>query len=327
MALPQYIRDRLSLPVFCAPMFSISGPDLVREACKAGFVAALPRRNASDLTQFDEWLRTIRADLTDYSAVHRGAPVGPLAANLNIRAEPADLEADLDVCQRHGVEIVVSVAGNPAELIRRVHGRGLLAYHDVTNLRFAEKAIAAGADGLVCIGAGGGGHSGTISHLALVPRIRAMFDGVIVMAGAIGTGAAVRASEILGADLAYIGTRFIATRESMAADAYKQMLVDHTSADLLYTPQVAGVAANWLIPSIRRNGLDPENLPRPTAKGMAHDHLPPEVKPWKSLWSAGQSVDLIQDCPDFAELARRLRREYVQACELADMASAARAGL
>jgi nitronate monooxygenase len=205
-----------------------------------------------------------------------------------------------------------------------VHDFGGRVFHDVTSLRFAEKAITAGADGLNCIGAGGGGHSGTISHLALIPRIRAMYDGIIVMAGAVSTGAVIRASEILGADLAYLGTRFIATRESDAPDEYKDLLVTETSTDLIYTGGVAGVPANWLVESIRKVGLDPSNLPQPLGKGMRHDHLPPGVQPWRNVFSAGQGIDLIDDIPKVSELVARLRAEYIAACDLPSFSDAAR---
>jgi nitronate monooxygenase len=194
----------------------------------------------------------------------------------------------------------------------------------VTSLRFAEKAMAAKADGLTCIGAGGGGHSGTISHLALIRTIRAMYDGTIIMAGAVSDGATIRAAEVLGADLAYLGTRFIATVESEAPAAYKELLVSQTSSDLVYTGKVAGVPANWLLESIRRVGLDPDDLPEPLGRGMRHDHLPAQAQPWKTIWSAGQGIDLINDIPTVAELVRRLRREYVAACQVPDMAEVAR---
>ncbi|MGE0100615.1 MAG: NAD(P)H-dependent flavin oxidoreductase [Hydrogenophaga sp.] len=186
----------------------------------------------------------------------------------------------------------------------------------MTSIRFAEKAIAAGADGLNCIGAGGGGHSGTISHLALIRTVRAIYQGTIVMGGAVSDGATIRAAEILGADLAYLGTRFIATRESRAPQAYKELLVSQSSADLRYTDGIAGVHANWLVESIRSVGLDPDNLPRPLGRGMRHDHLPEGAAPWKNIWSAGQGIDLIHDIPSVAELVQRLRHEYQEACHL-----------
>ncbi|WP_041374242.1 NAD(P)H-dependent flavin oxidoreductase [Phenylobacterium zucineum] len=324
MALDSSIRSRLTLPVICAPMFLVTGPALVREACKAGVVGGLPRQNAADLERFDQWLAQIRADLDAYRAAEPQRRIGPIAVNLSVRLPVDELKACLAVCRRHGVEIIISASGDPTELVKHVHDWGGRVFHDITSLRFAEKAIAAGADGLTCIGAGGGGHSGTISHLALIPQVRAIFDGVIVMAGAVSTGAAIRAAEILGADLAYMGTRFIATRESDAPDAYKQMLVSERSQDLIYTGAIAGVPANWLVESIRRNGLDPENLPIPEGRGMRHDHLPEGVRPWKTLWSAGQGIDLIEDIPTVSELVLRLRREYVAACETPDMAEAAR---
>jgi nitronate monooxygenase len=323
VALDVRIREQLTLPAFCAPMFLVSGPDLVREACKAGLVGGLPRQNARTFEQFEQWLTGIRADLEEHADANPGARIGPIAVNLATRMDPDVLAQHLDVCRRAGVEIIVSAAGDPSELIARVHDWGGKVFHDVTSLPFAEKAIAAGADGLTCIGAGGGGHSGTISHLALIPKVRAMFDGTIVLAGAVSNGAAIRAAELLGADLAYLGTRFIATQESNARPDYKQLLLSQSSADLMYTPAISGVAANWLTASMRKVGLDPHDLPEP-GKAMRHDHLPEGVRPWVNLWSAGQGIDLIEDVPTVAELVRRLRAEYVAACQLPDMAEAAR---
>lgn len=323
MSLDPAIRARLRLPAVCAPMFLVTGPDLVREACKAGLIGGLPRQNARTLDQFDDWLGAIRRDLDEYAAHHPDARIGPIAVNLATRLAPDDLRDHLDVCGRHGVEIIISATGDPTELIKQVHDWGGKVFHDVTSLRFAEKAIAAGVDGLTCIGAGGGGHSGTISHLALIPKVRSMFDGTIIAAGAISTGAAIRAAEILGADLAYLGTRFIATQESAAPPEYKQLLLSQTSVDLHYTEKISGVAANWIGESMRRVGLDPDALPTPSGR-MRHDHLPGGVKPWKNLWSAGQGIDLIDDLPTVAELVRRLRAEYVTACSTSDMVEHAR---
>jgi nitronate monooxygenase len=207
-------------------------------------------------------------------------------------------------------------------MARRAHDAGLKVLHDVTSIRFAQKAIAAGVDGLICIGAGGGGHSGALSHLSLIRQVRAIFDGIVVLAGAVSDGATIRAAEILGADLAYLGTRFIATRESEAPDAYKALLVSQTSSDLSYTPKVAGVAANWLVESLRMAGLDPDNLPEPLGRGMRHDHLPEGAVPWKNLWSAGQGIDLIHDIPTVAELVARLKAEYDAACRIPDFSGA-----
>ena len=324
MALDVTLRAKLALPAVCAPMFLVTGPELVSAACKAGVVGSLPRQNARDRETFEEWLRLIRTDLDEFAAMNPNAPVGPLAVNLATAFDPDQLTTELALCERYGVDVIISATGNPAELARRVHDWGGVIFHDVTTMKFAEKAIAAGVDGLTCIGAGGGGHSGTISHLVLIPKIRSIFDGVIVLAGAVSNGAAVRAAEVLGADLSYLGTRFIATKESRASDAYKAMIERGTSADLMYTPDIAGVAANWMIESMTAAGLDPADLPKPLKPGLTHAHLPEGVKPWKNLWSAGQGIDLIDDIPTVAELVARLRREYVAACEMPSMVDAAR---
>jgi nitronate monooxygenase len=324
MSLDPRIRAGLTLPAICAPMFLVTGPALVAEACKAGVIGGLPRQNARDLEEFEAWLAQITEALARHRQAHPAAPIAPIAVNYPTRMAPDDLAANLALCARYGVEIIISVGGDPTELVSRVHDFGGKVFHDITSLRFAEKAIAAGADGLNCIGAGGGGHSGTISHLALIPRLRAIYDGTLVMAGAVSTGAVIRAAEVLGADLAYLGTRFIATRESDAPEAYKQLLVSQTSSDLVYTGDIAGVPANWMLESIRAAGLDPENLPKPLGRGMRHDHLPPGVTPWRNLWSAGQGVDLIDDIPTVADLVGRLRAEYVAACEAPSMIDAAR---
>lgn len=324
MALDSKLRAALVLPAVCAPMFLVSNPDLVREACLAGIVGALPRANARSLDVFEGWLAGISAARAQRLQADPAARVGPLAVNLLTRLPEDELDHEIEVCRRHGVEIFISATGNPALVTQRVHAQGGRVFHDVTSMKFARKAIDAGVDGLTCIGSGGGGHSGVINHLALIPRIRQIFDGTLLMAGGISTGAAIRAAEVLGADLAYMGTRFIATREAGVDPAYHQMLIDSTSADLLYTGQISGVPANWLVRSMEALGLDPANLPQPAGKGVSHGHLPDGVQPWKNLWSAGQGVDLIDDIPSVAELVIRLRREYVMACETADMAEVAR---
>lgn len=323
MPLAPAIRARLTLPAVCAPMFLVSGPALVREACKAGLMGALPRQNARSLEAFDGWLGEIRRDLDAYAAARPAARIGPIAVNLATRMADDELRRNLEVCRRHGVEIIISAAGDPTELIARVHDIGGMVFHDVVNLRFAEKAIAAGADGLTCIGAGGGGHAGTISPLALIPKVRAMFAGTLLMAGAIGNGAAIRAAEVLGADLAYVGTRFIATQEAAAAAAYKELLVAETSRGLRFTDAVGGAPASWILESLRRVGLDPDDLP-PPGRPFTYDHLPDDARPWRDFWSAGQAIDLIEDVPTVAELCARLRREYVAACAEPDMAEVAR---
>lgn len=324
MTLDPSIRDRIVLPVVCAPMFLVSNPDMVRAACKSGIVGALPRQNARSFEMFEGWLKEIRDDLDGYAEANPGRRIGPLAINLATRLPPEEAEEHIATCKRYGVEVIISAVGNPAELAARVHGHGLKIWHDVTSFRFAEKAIEAGVDGMTCVGAGGGGHSGNIGHLVLLPRIRRIFDGTLLMAGSISTGAAIRAAEILGADLAYMGTRFIATEEAAVDPAYARMLEENHSEDLMFTPAIAGVPANWLVPSMERLGLDSKNLPRRETKGMGYDHLPEGIRPWKNMWSAGQGIDLIEDTPSIAELVMRLRREYVSACDAPNYVDVAR---
>lgn len=308
MTLPAELRDRMRLPAMAAPMFLISGVELAIESCKAGIIGSLTRNHCRDDAEFEAQLAAVNDALARLRDAEPERRIGPLAANISIGMPPDTRAAALDACRRHAVDIVVTAGGDPSPLVPMVHDRGGRIFHDVTSLRFAEKAIAAGVDGVIAIGAGGGGHSGTISHLALVPQIRAIFDGTIVMAGAIATGAAIRAAEILGADLAYLGTRFIATKESMASDAYKAMLVSGSPADLIYTGAINGLPAMWMVESMRAQGLDPACLPTPQRRGGGH--LPPGVKPWKTLWSAGQGIGLIDDIPTVAELVERLCEQY-----------------
>lgn len=324
MALDPSLRDRFVLPAVCAPMFLVSNPAMVLAACKAGIMGALPRQNARSFEVFESWLRDIRADLDAHADAHPGARIGPLAINLATKLEAGEMDRHVKLCRQYEVDVIISATGNPAELARCVHDNGLKIFHDVISFRFAEKAIAAGCDGLTCVGAGGGGHSGNIGPLVLVPRIRRIFAGTLLMAGSISTGAAIRAAEILGADLAYMGTRFIATREAATDPDYARMLVENRSEDLMFTPKIAGVAANWLVPSMERLGLDPTALPVPQSRGMSHDHLPEGVRPWKNLWSAGQGIDLIDDVPAISDLVLRLRREYIAACEAPSFAEVAR---
>jgi nitronate monooxygenase len=306
-------------------MFLCSGVALAAESCKAGLIGTLTRNHLRDTAELESELQAVSAALQAAREADPARPIAPLAVNISQRFPIDEMRAQLALCRRFAVEIIITASGDPSWCAPLIRDAGLLHYHDATSVRFAEKAIAAGVDGIIAIGAGGGGHSGGISHLALIPEIRARFDGTIVLAGAVSTGATIRAAEVLGADLVYLGTRFIATRESKAPDAYKSMLVQATAADVLYTDAVNGVPANWLKPSLVANGLDPANLPRPVTRGA--DHLPPEVKPWVNLWSAGHGVSLIHDVPPVAELARRLQREYLSACAIPDMASAARTAL
>ena len=321
MALPEQLRDRLTLPAVAAPMFLCSGVELAAAACTAGIMGSLTRNHCRDTAEFEQQLKGVAVHVARFHGQHPQRKIGPLAVNISTHFGDDEMRAHLALCKQHGASIVITSVGDPTLMVPMVHDAGLLHFHDVTSLRFAEKAIAAGVDGIVAIGAGGGGHSGILSHLAFIPQVRAMFDGVVVLAGAVTNGATIRAAEILGADLAYMGTRFIATREAAAPDEYKAMLLAGTAADVVYTNAVNGMSAMWLKASLKANGLDLEKMPTLTKRGT--DHLPPEVKPWKTVWSAGQGIGLINDIPSVAELVRRLQIEYVAACALPDMARAA----
>ena len=323
MALDPSIRNQLTLPAVCAPMTAVTGPELVTEACKAGIIGALPPQTAKRFEEFEGWMKDIDEDLRRFRDTNPGVRVGPLAINLSTQKTLDEIAEDMKLCAKYGIKIFITAMGNPTEMAKRVHDYGGVIWHDVTSLKHAEKAMQAGVDGMTCIGAGGGGHSGTMSHLVLVPKVRQMFSGTIIMAGAVATGAVIRAGEILGADLAYLGTRMIATQEARVDPRYAQMLADDSSAELIYTPKVTGVPANWMKNSLRLVGLDPDDLP--VAKGHRdRSHLPEGVTPWRDIWSGGQAMDLIHDVPTVAELVKRLRREYVAACAIPDMADAAR---
>ena len=299
--------ERLSIPVVCAPMFLISGVSLVSEACKAGIIGAIPSANARDEFQFADWMDQLYAEVANLPA--NGTPPGPIAANLNVRAGERIMtprfEADLQTCRRHHTEIVITVNGDPTPVVREVHDWGGLVFHDVTTIRHARRAAAAGVDGLVLVCSGGGGHSGLLNPFTFVPQVREFFAGTIILAGAIGTGRAVRAAQVMGADLCYMGTRFIATQESMACERYKQMLVEAESADLVYTPAFSrGVPAMLLKSSLREAGFDPDKLPTQEEAAAAKPRV------WRDIWAAGQSVGVIEDIPRVAELVARLIAEY-----------------
>jgi nitronate monooxygenase len=325
MSLPAQIRSRLTLPAVAAPMFLCSGVALATETCKAGLIGSLTRNHCRDMQELQVQLESVATSLQRFRELHPQRPIGPLAVNISTHFGIDDMRAHLALCKRFGAQIVITSVGDPTSMVPLVHDAGLLHFHDATSMRFAEKAIAARVDGIVAIGAGGGGHAGNISHLAFIPQLRAMFNGTVVLAGAVSNGATIRAAELLGADLVYLGTRFIATRESLAPDAYKAMLVEGGSADVSYTNAINGIPASWLKASIRSIGLDPENLPKPVARGT--DHLPPGIKPWTHVWSAGQGIGLIHDIPTVAELVDRLQREYVTACSIPDMSVAAQAAV
>ncbi|CAH0202106.1 nitronate monooxygenase family protein [Roseomonas sp. CECT 9278] len=300
MPIPAIFRGRLSVPVVAAPQFLVSGPDYVVEACRAGIVGTFPALNQRTTEGYGAWLEQIAERL---AAAPSAAPFG---VNLIVHRSNARLQDDLAATVRHRVPLVITSLGIVPEVIAAVQSYGGLVFHDVTNLRHAVKAVDGGVDGLIAVCAGAGGHAGRLSPFALLPELRALFSGPLLMGGAISTGRQVAAALMLGADMAYMGTRFIAARESMAADAHKQMVVDATAADIVYTPAISGVHANFLRASIAAAGLDPDRLPEATGEHVG-DH---DKRPWKNIWSAGQGVGSIHDTPGMADLVARLREEY-----------------
>ena len=321
MKLAEELRTGLVLPAICAPMMIVSNVGLVGAAAKSGVMAGLPRHNARSQKEFENWLQALNRDLGEFRDANPDAPVGPVAVNIIAARPPAETKADIELCVTLGIRHFITALGDPAEIAKAVQDHGGVVMHDVTKLRHAEKAIEGGVDGLICIGGGGGGHSGTLNPFAFVPKIRALWDGLIIFAGCVSNGSAIRAAEILGADLVYLGTRFIATQEANAPAAYKAMLVENLSDDLAYTPVITGVAANWLKPSLATHGIELAEI-APATRG-SYDHLPEDTRPWRDLWSAGHGIDMIDDVPTVAELVARLRREYVAASKVPDMAEAA----
>ena len=309
MSMPQNLRSRLRLPVLAAPMFVVSGPDLVIEQCKAGVIGSFPALNARPQDDLDKWLTRIETELAQYQQQHPGKKVAPFAVNLIVNKANQRLEQDTEVVLAHKVPIVITSLSAPTAIVPRVHAYGGMVLHDVIKVRHAEKALEAGVDGLIAVCAGAGGHAGTLNPFALVNELRQIHKGLLVLSGAITNGAAILASEAMGCDLAYIGTRFIATRESLAIEGYKQMIVDSNSGDVVYTPLFSGVHGSYLAGSIRNAGLDPANLPLQDAPGQ-YRNREDRPKTWKEIWGAGQGVGDINDIPPVAQLVDRLEKEY-----------------
>ncbi|HLY57637.1 MAG TPA: nitronate monooxygenase [Stellaceae bacterium] len=303
---------RLALPVICAPMFLVSEPILTIAACKAGVVGSFNCRNARTPEEFESWIERIDCELAAARQADPQAPIAPYAVNLPVRRPThTRFDADLEICVRHKVPLIISMNGNPREIVEAAHAYGGKVIHDVTSVEFARKAADAGVDGLIALCAGAGGHTGYLSPFALLPQIRRFFPGLVVLAGAITDGRSIRAAQVLGADLAYMGTRFIATQEAQVAPEYKALLLSQQTRDVMTTDRISGLAANFMRGSITARRLDPENLPPPT--GVFQAALPDGIKAWRDVWSAGHGVGLIDDIPSVAELVARLRREYDEA--------------
>jgi nitronate monooxygenase len=322
MPLPPSFEDRLKLPLIAAPMFLVSGPDLVVECCKAGIVGSFPALNQRDSAGFEAWLVEIERRLSE-SERTSGGRAAPFGVNLIVHDTNPRWRDDLALCVKHRVPLIITSLGAVSDLVHSVHGYGGVVFHDVINVRHARKAAEAGVDGLILVCAGAGGHAGVLSPFALVPEVRRFFAGTIILAGAISTGQQVAAARVMGADLAYLGTRFICTRESLAPAAYKEMITTSAAADIVYTPAISGVAANFLAASLRQAGLDPARLP---AEGKIDfgKELNAEARAWKTIWSAGQGVGSIRDVPAVADLVARLRAEFATAvAETTRLAAAA----
>ncbi|WP_060515752.1 NAD(P)H-dependent flavin oxidoreductase [Pseudomonas sp. NBRC 111132] len=308
MSLPALLEQRLRLPVVAAPMFLISNPKLVLACCASGVVGSFPALNQRDSAGFKAWLEEIEAGLTQLQAP------APYAVNLIVDPTNPRLQADLALCVEHRVPIVITSLGAVKEVVDAVHGYGGLVFHDVTTRRHAEKAAEAGVDGLIAVAAGAGGHAGTWSPFALAAEIRQFFDKTLLLAGCINHGHEILAAQVLGADLAYMGTRFIATAESHAQDAYKQMLLDAHAADIIHTPAVSGIPASFLRSSLEQAGYDMNALKSGHEQGKLKP-IDDEAKAWKTVWSAGQGVGEIHDLPSTTELIERLQKEYREALE------------
>jgi nitronate monooxygenase len=311
MALPPVLRDRLRLPVIASPLFILSGPDLVIAQCKAGVVGSFPSLNARPISMLDEWLARITEELAAWDRDHPEAPSAPFAVNQIVHKTNGRLEEDLELCVKHKVPVIITSLGAREDLNQAVHGYGGVVMHDVINDRFARKAIEKGADGLIPVAAGAGGHAGVLSPFALVQEIREWFDGPVALSGSIATGAAILGAQAMGADLAYIGSAFIATQEANAVQGYKDMIVASRGDDIVYSNLFTGVHGNYLRPSIVAAGLDPDDLPTSDASAMNFGSGGnTEAKAWRDIWGAGQGIGAVKHIPTAGELVGRLAREY-----------------
>jgi nitronate monooxygenase len=312
MALPPILRDRLRLPVIASPMFIVSVPELVIAQCKAGIVGSMPALNARPAAQLDEWICQIKEELAAWDRDHPEAPAAPFAINHICHRSNDRLEQDLETTCRHRVPIIITSLGARREIYDAIHGAGAVVLHDVINSEHGHGAIDKGADGLIAVAAGAGGHAGTLSPFALVQELRDWFDGPLVLSGAIATGHAILGAQAMGADLAYVGSAFIATTEARAPDAYKQMIVDSSGEEIVYTSFFTGVHGNYLKRSIAAAGLDPDRLGESDPSKMNFGSSG-AIKAWKDVWASGQGVGAVHEMVSAAERVARLAAGYEQA--------------
>jgi len=311
MALPPVLRDRLRLPVIGSPLFIVSGPDLVIAQCKAGIVGSFPSLNARPVSQLDEWLARITEELAAWDKAHPEAPSAPFAVNQIVHKTNNRLDEDVELCAKYKAPIVITSLGAREDVNNAVHGWGGVVLHDVISNFFARKAIEKGADGLIPVAAGAGGHAGRLSPFAMIQELREWFDGPIALSGSIANGGAILAAQAMGADLAYIGSAFIATREANAMQGYKDMIVERGGEDIVYTNLFTGVHGNYLRPSIERAGLDPDNLPQadPSKMNFASGGNQ-SAKAWKDIWGCGQGIGAVKEVLSAGDLVARLAAEY-----------------
>lgn len=304
MAIPAALQNGLTLPVIAAPMFLVSGPELVIAACKSGVIGTFPALNQRTTEGYSDWLDEIKAAL--------GPDDAQYGVNIIVHPTNPRVMADMEVTVRHKVPLVITSLGAVKDVVDAVHSYGGLVFHDITTIRHAQKAAQAGVDGLILVCAGAGGHAGTWSPFALLNEVRQFYDGCIILSGCMSSGRDIATAMMLGADFAYLGTRFINTAESRAPDEYKEMIDGAHAADIVYTPAISGIPANFMSQSLIANGLDPKSMPDKTKVDLGKE-LDHEVKAWKTVWSAGQGVGSIDDAPPTADLVARLKREFDEA--------------
>jgi len=314
MALPELLKNRLRIPLIGAPMFIVSQPELVIAQCKAGIVGSFPALNARPQEMLDSWIRQIKDTLAEYSSENPEATVAPFAVNQIAHGSNKRLLADMEVCARHEVPIIITSLRPPEEIVQAVQSYGGLVFHDVISLRHAEKAAEQGVDGIIAVCSGAGGHAGPLNPFALVKEIRQIFDGTIILSGCMTSGSDVLAAQAMGADLAYMGTRFIATQEAVAVPQYKEMIVDSKAADIVYTNLFTGVPGSYLKGSVINIGMDPDSLPEGDKASLNYSKRSKEqAKIWKDIWGAGQGVGNIDDIPPAYDLVLRMEAEYNEA--------------
>ena len=314
MPIPDSIKDNISIPVIGAPLFLISVPDLVIAQCKAGIIGSFPALNARPQHVLEEWIVKIKTELKEYQEQNPEKKVAPFAVNQICHGSNDRLQGDMEICVKHEVPVIITSLRPPLEVVEAAHSYGGLVFHDVINVRHAKKAADMGVDGLILVCAGAGGHAGALSPFALLREVKSWFDGTIILSGSIGDGYSVASALALGADFAYLGTRFIATQEANAEPEYKQMLIESSANDIVYSNLFTGVLGNYLKPSIQNSGLDPDNLPTADKSAMNFGSGGnTDSKAWKDIWGSGQGIGLIEDAPTVEELVDRLKSEFTEA--------------